>query len=329
MTLRIGRLSIALALCGALLVVAACREEDGPQLPDAFAYLPSNTSVLLVASVSAFAGTPGLERLEHEALETDGLGDILREADISLSEAVDTLYIALSGAVSAQDLSSGQGASAVVHTMLPENFLPDLMARSGESFREERVDGETVWVLEGASEPIAAAALPGGHLGFGTLDSVRDMVRRAHGKLPGLTADASVISTIAPLDATAAVWGVAQLDEGTADQAWQNPLMSGLSHVKYLTWTANHDAATGLALDLNAICGSADEAQQVKSYVQTLVGLAALGQQSNKDLATVLNALTITTTGDRTTVHVVVPPDVLQSWMEDADGIGRMLPGRS
>ena len=295
-----------------------CRERDGASLPAAYAYLPPDTSVLLVANVAALADTPAFADIEREIMETEEVGDLLRASGISIRDAVKTLYVAVSGAADPLATHSGEGVCAVVETNLPDGFLDGVIEQSGRSFQQETTAGRPVWVLRDDVDEIAIAALPKGHVAFGSLSVVTAALERAANGAPGLSPDASVLSAVGPLDTTAAVWGIAKTDDRPSPNARRDPVSSALALVDYLTWTLTHDAATGMVVDVEAICASEDNAQRVRSYVETLIGFASFGGGNTSGLAGILSSATISSTGNRAKLSVNIPAEVLKKAIEDA-----------
>jgi len=305
--------TLAASVCAALLLAAAgCGDRASKSPSDkVIALLPPDTGVLVALSVSAFDGSSALASIEEDLRKTQGLGDVLRDSNVRLAESVRSLYVAIPSSVNPTDADAPSQVVAVLVTDLPDGFLSDVMERSDHSFRREAFGKYEGWVSPDDPDRVAIVALRKGVIAFGAHDAVTAVVERDQKKASGLTRKSPLFAEAGDVNRDAAMWGVVNVSGPIAEEAQKNPMTSGFGAVHHLVWDGDYTASQGLRFRLSAVCDSETSAAQVKSSIETLIGLASLGGKIDPLILEFLDDVSIEVARDRALLTATVPPETL------------------
>jgi hypothetical protein len=288
--------------------------------------LPKETDTLLVVRPAAFADTDAFRKVEQQLMDTEGVGEVLRESDVRLGRDVENLYLALYAAPRPSSDGGSAHFTALLHTRLDDGVLGRVLERSRHSFRSEQVAGVPVWVSGDETEPVAVASLPKGFIGLGPVDAVRAMAHRARNHAAGLDRSAPLLRDAGALEWDSPVWGVARMSGALAGRARANPMTQGFGAVHTLSWTARYGPEEGLSVRVSGVCASEADALRIKTNAETLLALATLAENLDPALGRVMQSASVRVEKNAAVLRVTVPPDVLSEWAETADGGPPALP---
>jgi hypothetical protein len=187
--------------------------------------------------------------------------------------------------------------------------------KTGVEAQTEQYNGQTLYIRNDGGSAFAASVLDAGTLVMGSSAAILHQVIDARDKkADNATKDAALFDAFKATDQGGLVRFAMKFpkDQIPPDQAAKDPTMRSFAAINYLTGSLNSTA--GLGLNLTAKTSSPADAQPLHDNIQQGLDAAkqyANGDEQGKTFLPILNATTLTTTGNDVVLAMNIPPDQL------------------